>query len=106
MNKDFDRLALLYKISYAAEFKNNASFISTESHLQMPPHYEDLIKSYITTTFPSHQVSQEFVFYQYDLRTFWVLFVPSDNFHGLLMWLSQVDIKLPSFNRIMRCTFL
>ena len=45
MNKDFDRLALLYKISYAAEFKINASFISTESHLQMPPHYEDLIKS-------------------------------------------------------------
>ena len=45
MNKDFDRLALLYKISYAAELKNNASFISTESHLQMPPPYEDLIKS-------------------------------------------------------------
>ena len=32
MNKYFDRLALLYKISYTAEFKTNASFISTESH--------------------------------------------------------------------------
>ena len=30
MNKNFDRLALLYKISYTAEFKNNARFISTE----------------------------------------------------------------------------
>ena len=45
MNKNFDRLALLYKISYAAEFENNASFISTKSHLQMLPDYEDLIKS-------------------------------------------------------------
>ena len=44
MNKNFDILAL-YKISYAAEFKNNASFIPTKSHLQMLPDYEDLIKS-------------------------------------------------------------
>ena len=70
MNKNFDRLALLYKISYTAEFKINASFISTESHLQMLPDYEDLIKSKITSTFPSHQVSQQFVVYQNDLRTF------------------------------------
>ena len=45
MNKNFDRLVLLYKIPYIAEFKNNANFISTESHLQMLPDYEDLIKS-------------------------------------------------------------
>ena len=45
MNKNFARLALLHKISYTTEFKNNASFISTESHLQMLPSYEDLIKS-------------------------------------------------------------
>ena len=45
MNKNFDRLVLLYKITYIAEFKNNANFISTESHLQMLPDYEDLIKS-------------------------------------------------------------
>ena len=45
MNKNFTRLALLSKISSTAEFKNNASFISTESHLQMLPDYEDLIKS-------------------------------------------------------------
>ena len=44
MNKSFDRLALPYKISYSAEFNNNVSFISTESHLQMLPDYEDLIK--------------------------------------------------------------
>ena len=45
MNKYFDRLAPLYKISYTAEFKNNGSFISTEWHQQMLPDYEDLIKS-------------------------------------------------------------
>ena len=48
MNKSFDRLALLYKISYTAIFKKkkkNASFISNESHLQMPTDYEDSIKS-------------------------------------------------------------
>ena len=37
MNKSFDRLALLYKIGFTAEFKNNVSFISTASHLQMLP---------------------------------------------------------------------
>ena len=46
MNKNFDRLTLLYKIIYTAEFKNNASFILTESHFQMLPGYEDLIKSW------------------------------------------------------------
>ena len=45
MNKNFDRLALLHKISYTAEFRNNANFISTESHVQMLPDYEELIKS-------------------------------------------------------------
>ena len=45
MNKNFDRLVLLYKITYTAELKNNGNFISTESHLQMLPDYEDLIKS-------------------------------------------------------------
>ena len=44
MNKNFDRLTILYKISYAAEFKNNGSFISTETRQQFPPDYEDLIK--------------------------------------------------------------
>ena len=37
MNKNFDRLTLLHKIGYTAEFKNNVSFISTESHQQMLP---------------------------------------------------------------------
>ena len=45
MNKKFGRLTLIYKISSTAEFKYNASFIPTESHLQMLPVYEDLIKS-------------------------------------------------------------
>ena len=46
MNKNFDRLlALLYKIGYIAKFKNNSSFISTESHQQILPDYEDLITS-------------------------------------------------------------
>ena len=45
MNANFDRLALLYNISYIAEFKNNSSFISTESHQQILPDYEDLITS-------------------------------------------------------------
>ena len=45
MNKSFDRLALLYKISYTAILKKNASFISNESHLQMLTDYEDSIKS-------------------------------------------------------------
>ena len=45
MNENFDRLVLLYKINYTAELKNNANFISTESHLQMLPDYKDLIKS-------------------------------------------------------------
>ena len=44
MNKNFDRPALLHKISYTAEFKSNASFISAESHQQMLPNYEHLIK--------------------------------------------------------------
>ena len=45
MNKNLDRLALLFKISHTAEFKNNANFILTESHLQIPPGNEDLFKS-------------------------------------------------------------
>ena len=45
MNKNFGRLALLYKISYIANLKNNSSFISTESHQQILPDYEDLITS-------------------------------------------------------------
>ena len=45
MNKNFGRLALLYKISYIAELKNNSSFISTEPHQQILPDYEDLISS-------------------------------------------------------------
>ena len=32
MNKNFDRLALLYKISYIAEFKINSNLISTQSY--------------------------------------------------------------------------
>ena len=43
MNKSFDRSVLLNQISYIAEFKNNSSFISTESHQQILPDYEDLI---------------------------------------------------------------
>ena len=42
MNKNFNRLALPPKISYMAEFKNNSSFISTESHQQILPVYKDL----------------------------------------------------------------
>ena len=34
MNKNFDILALLHKISDIAEFKNNSNFISTESSQQ------------------------------------------------------------------------
>ena len=45
MNKNLDRLALLYKISYIAEFKNNSSVISTKSDQQILPDYEDLITS-------------------------------------------------------------
>ena len=45
MNKNVDRLALLYKISYITEFKNNSSFISNESCQQILPDYEDLIIS-------------------------------------------------------------
>ena len=43
MNKNFDRLALLYKISYTAVFKINATFISTESHQHMFPDYKLLV---------------------------------------------------------------
>ena len=42
MNKNFDRIVLLHKISYAARLKNNGSFISTESHVQMLPNYKGL----------------------------------------------------------------
>ena len=45
MNKNFDRLALLYEISDIPEFNNNSSFISTESHQEIIPDYKDLIKS-------------------------------------------------------------
>ena len=45
MNKNFDRLALLNKISYVAKLKNNTSFISSESHQQILPDYGDLITS-------------------------------------------------------------
>ena len=41
MNKNVDRLALLYKISYITEFKNN----SNEPCQQILPDYEDLIIS-------------------------------------------------------------
>ena len=43
MKKNFDRLALPPKISYTAEFKNNYSFISTESHQQILPDYKLLV---------------------------------------------------------------
>ena len=36
-----------------AKFKNNSSFISTESNHQILPEYEDLISSF--NIFPSHQ---------------------------------------------------
>ena len=45
INKNFDRVTLLQKISYIAEFKSNSSFISTESDQQMLPDYKDLITS-------------------------------------------------------------
>ena len=41
MNKNFDRLTLLYKISYITEFKNNSRFFSIESHQEILPDYED-----------------------------------------------------------------
>ena len=44
MNKNFDKLALLYKISCTAELKNIVNFILTASHLQMLP---DLLKDLI-----------------------------------------------------------
>ena len=43
MNKNFYRLALLYKTRYNVKFKDNSSFLSTESHQQMLLDYEDLI---------------------------------------------------------------
>ena len=43
-NKNFGRLALLYRI-HIIESKNNFSFISTESHLQILLDQEDLITS-------------------------------------------------------------
>ena len=42
MNKNFGRLALLCKI-IPQNSKKNFSFISTESHQQILPDYEDLI---------------------------------------------------------------
>ena len=45
MNKNFDRLVLVYKISYISKLKNNSSFISTESHQQILPGYKDLLTS-------------------------------------------------------------
>ena len=45
MNKNFDRLALLFQISYITGFKNNSSFISTELHQQILADCEDLITS-------------------------------------------------------------
>ena len=43
MNKNFDRRALLYKLNYTAELKNNATFILTESHQQMLPDFFQVI---------------------------------------------------------------
>ena len=45
MNKNFDGVTLLHKISYTAEFKNNTSFTCTESHQQILSDYQYLIKS-------------------------------------------------------------
>ena len=42
INKNFDRLALLYKI-ISQNSKINSSLISTESHQQILLDYEDLI---------------------------------------------------------------
>ena len=49
-------------------------------------------KWHYSNTFPSLQVSQEFVKNQYDFTNVLIVAVPSNNFHGFLIWLRQVNM--------------
>ena len=69
-----------------AEFKNNSSFISTESYQQILPDYEDLITSLQITS----RISSSTILFQaikllsrvsHDLS----VVVPSDSFYGCLI---------------------
>ena len=79
-----------YYINYIAEFKNNSSFIATESYQQILPDYEDLITSLQISSSISpilfqvikflSRVSHKPVWLTNDLS----VAVPSDSSHGCL----------------------
>ena len=90
MNKSFGKVKLSYKISYIAEFKNNSSFISTESHQEILPHYEDSITSLLLALAQYFSKPSNFskVCHKPVCRTNVLtlsMTVPSDNFHGALI---------------------
>ena len=92
MNKSFERLALLYKISYTAilKKKKNASFISNESHLQSLQIMKIQLNHKLLVLFQVIKFLNSFLFTSMTYETLRLLFVPSGSFHCLLMWLTQL----------------
>ena len=76
-----------------AEFKNNSSFISTESYQQILPDYEDLITSLqITSSIASSPILFQVIKFlsRISHKSVWLtndlsFAVPSDSSHGCLI---------------------
>ena len=87
INKNFDKLALLYKINYISKFKNNSSFISTESHQPILPDYRDFI---ISLWHVAQYCSKSSSLSTVCRKSLWLanvlnVVIPRDDFHCLLM---------------------
>ena len=92
MNKSFDRLALLYKISYTAIFKKKKML----ALFQMNHIYKCLqimkiqLNHKLLVLFQVIKFLNSFLFTSMTYETLRLLFVPSGSFHCLLMWLTQL----------------
>ena len=93
MNKSFDRLALLYKISYTAIFKKKKKMLAL---FQMNHIYKCLqimkiqLNHKLLVLFQVIKFLNSFLFTSMTYEMLRLLFVPSGSFHCLLMWLTQL----------------
>ena len=94
MNKSFDRLALLYKISYTAIFKKKKKKML--ALFQMNHIYKCLqimkiqLNHKLLVLFQVIKFLNSFLFTSMTYETLRLLFVSSGSFHCLLMWLTQL----------------
>ena len=109
-NKNFGRLALLYKI-ISQNSKNNSSFIGIESYQQILPDYENLITSLQTTIRISPILFQVIMFLsRTSHKPVWLtndlsVVVPSDCSHGYLIDWAKLYIEI-SFVSSQQTTYI